>query len=232
MKTLERQMIEADWMPPRPSIPQEWKLTGDECREMLIAAGVEGVTGTTAKDLAPFAEKYEIVATLLAARKAKGRERDKLKADVLDLAPEKPPAPAPPWNLGSPQQVREICHAITGEWFESTDEATLLTRKDEHPFFSLLLEHRKLAKRARTYGPEWFKDAYDGDRGRVYPGWRQIGSSTGRVACSAPNAQKLPNDGPYRSFFVAPKGRTFVDVDYSQIEVRNVRPFGATKNER
>src|SRR5215218_1000702 len=224
MKTLERQMIEADWMPPRPPVPQEWKLTGDECRKMLIAARVplEGVTGTTAKDLAPLADDHEIVATLLASRTAKGRERDKLKDKVRELAPEKPPAPAPPWNLGSPQQIREICQAITGEPFESTDEATLLAWVDEHEFFSLLLEHRKLAKRARTYGPEWFKDAYDdrGPSGRVYPGWRQIGTSTGRFACAAPNAQNLPNDGPYRSFFVAPASRTFVDVDYSQIEVR------------
>ena len=220
MKALERQMLEADWMPPRSPVPQQWKLTGDECREMLIAAGVEGVTGTTAKDLAPLAKEYEIVDKLLASRKAKGSERNDLKAAVLDLAPEKPPAPAPPWNLGSPQQVQEICHAITGEWFESTNETALLARKDEHPFFSLLLEHRKLSKRARTYGPEWFKGAYDEDRGRVFPGWRQIGTSTGRFACTAPNAQNLPNDGPYRSFFEAPAGRTFVDVDYSQIEVR------------
>jgi len=48
----------------------------------------------------------------------------------------------------------------------------------------------------------------------------QIGTSTGRFSCSSPNAQQVPNDGPYRSFFRAPVGRTFVDVDYSQIEVR------------
>src|SRR5215218_3949347 len=217
LKALERRMLEAEWMPPRPPVPQQWKLTGPDCMAMLEASGIVGLRGTTAKELKRYEER-ELVKRLIAYRKAKGEERENLKAAVLEHAPEKPPAP--PWNLGSPQQVKEICHAITGEWFESTDEATLLARKDEHPFFSLLLEHRKLAKRARTYGPEWFKDAYDEDRGRVYPGWRQIGSSTGRFACSAPNAQNLPNDGPYRSFFEATAGRTFVDVDYSQIEVR------------
>jgi DNA polymerase I len=35
-----------------------------------------------------------------------------------------------------------------------------------------------------------------------------------------PNVQNLPRGGPYRSFFKAPTGRTFVDADYSQIEVR------------
>jgi DNA polymerase I-like protein with 3'-5' exonuclease and polymerase domains len=220
MKALERKMLDAEWLPARAPIPQEWKLSGEDCRQMLLEAGLEDVGGTTAKDLKPFVDDYEIVGRLLAYRKAKGDERENLKAVIYELAPEKPPAPAPPWNFASPQQVAEISYLITGETFISTDEATLLTWVDEHPFFSLLLDHRKLAKRARTYGPEWFKDAYDEDRGRVYPGWRQIGTSTGRFACAAPNAQNLPNTGPYRSFFEAPRGRTFVGVDYSQIEVR------------
>jgi DNA polymerase-1 len=218
VRALERQMIEADWMPSRPSVSQIWQLQGADCLAMLKTAGVE-VTGTTAKDLKDH-QDHELVAALLEYRKAKGRERELAKDKVLELAPTKPSAPAPPWNLGSPQQVREICHKLTGEWFENTDEATLLEWLDVHPFFSLLLEHRKLKKRASTYGPGWFKDAYDENLGRVFPGWRQIGTSTGRFACSAPNAQNLPNDGPYRSFFIAPAGRTFVDVDYSQIEVR------------
>jgi DNA polymerase I len=219
LKALERRMLEAEWMPIRPPVPQQWKLTGPDCKAMLEASGITGLAGTTAKDLKPY-EDHEVVKRLLAYRKAKGDERENLKAAILEHAPEKPPAPPPPWNFGSPQQVKELCYAITGEWFENTDEVTLLQWVDKHPFFGLLLEHRKLAKRARTYGPEWFKDAYDEDHGRVYPGWRQIGASTGRFACSTPNAQNLPNDGPYRSFFKATAGRTFVDVDYSQIEVR------------
>ena len=56
----------------------------------------------------------------------------------------------------------------------------------------------------------------------MYPAWRQIGTSTGRVASGergvAPNAQNLPKS--HRGFFVAPSGRAFVNADYSQIEVR------------
>ena len=66
--------------------------------------------------------------------------------------------------------------------------------------------------------------AYDAETGRVYPAFRQIGTSTGRVSSGeqhvAPNAQNLP--GSYRKFFVAPQGRVFVDADYSQIEIRVV----------
>ena len=93
---------------------------------------------------------------------------------------------------------------------------------DRHPFFSQLLELRRLSKLAGTYGKDWFKEAYDPSTGRVYPGYRQIGTSTGRFASGerekSPNAQNLPSD--YRRFFVAPRGRVFVNVDYSQIEVR------------
>jgi DNA polymerase-1 len=186
---------------------------------MLHAAGLSEVTGTTAKDLKDH-QDHELVAGLLAYRAAKGEERERRRDEVLALAPEKAPAPAPPWNFGSPQQVAEIVETILGECLENTSESELLKHVNEHPFFSALLDYRKLKKRATTYGEGWFKDAYDETRGRVRPGWRQIGSSTGRFACSEPNAQNLPNEGPYRSFFVAPPGRTFVDVDYSQIEVR------------
>src|SRR5829696_304476 len=151
LKALEKRMLEADWLPYREPVPQEWKLTGEDCKAMLVASGLAGLTGTTAKDLKPF-EDEEIVKRLLAYRKAKGDERENLKAAVLEHAPKKPPAPAQPWNFGSPLQVKEICHLITGEWFESTDETTLLARVEEHPFFGHRLDQRKLAKRARTYG--------------------------------------------------------------------------------
>ena len=219
LRSLERRMLEAEWMPARPPVPQGWALQGPDCLAMLHAAGISDVTGTTAKDLKKH-QNNELVAALLAYRGAKGDERDVLKRKVLELAPEKPPAPAPAWNFGSPQQVQEMIILLTGETPASTDEAELLKQVNEHPFFSLLLDYRKLKKRVGTYGANWFKDSYDEARGRVRPGWQQIGTSTGRFSCSAPNAQNLPNDGAYRSFFVTPEGRTFVDVDYSQIEVR------------
>jgi DNA polymerase-1 len=222
LEDLKRTMLEADWLPQRDPLPQTWKLTGDECLEMLRAAGVEGVTGTTAKDLKPYVEDYEIVRRLLAFRKAKGKEREALKASVLELAPEKPSKPAPPWNFGSPKQVEDICFKLTGHHFISTDETHLLRYVKNAPFFRHMLEYRKLSKRVGTYGLDWFKNAYDPDTERVYPSYRQIGSSTGRFSSGerneSPSAQNIPGD--YRKFFVAPAGRTFVDVDYSQIEVR------------
>jgi DNA polymerase I-like protein with 3'-5' exonuclease and polymerase domains len=215
---LYREMLDADWLPERDPIPQTWALQGEDCLAMLRAAGLN-VSGTDAKALKEHTD-HLLVAALLAYRKAKGERRERLKAKVLKLAPDKPPLPAPPWNFGSPQQVAELSEKILGFWLRNTNETTLLRYVERHPFFETLLKYRELAKRASTYGPEWFKNAYDEETGRVYPNWHQIGTSTGRFSCSSPNAQNIPSDGPYRSFFKAPEGRTFVDMDYSQIEVR------------
>jgi DNA polymerase I len=94
----------------------------------------------------------------------------------------------------------------------------LLRHKDDHEFFPLMMEYRRLSKLASTYGVGWFKDSYI--NGRVYPSWWQLGATTGRMACSSPNLQQLPNAGPYRSCIRAPEGRTLVIADYSQIELR------------
>src|SRR5215208_5769903 len=189
LRELERRMLDAPWMIERDPIEQTWALQGPDCLAMLHAAGLEA-QGTTAKDLAPYLEN-ELVSALLAYRKSKGAEREPLKARVLELAPEKPPAPAPLWNFGSPQQVNEIAEKILGAYLKSTSETMLLRFVDRHPFFEHVLRYRKLAKRASTYGPEWFKDAYDETTGRVYPNWHQIGTSTGRFSCSSPNAQNI-----------------------------------------
>jgi DNA polymerase I-like protein with 3'-5' exonuclease and polymerase domains len=220
LKALKNEMLEADWMSARDPEPQEWRLHGPDCKEMLEKTLGTEIAGTTAKDLKPLAEDHAIVEKLLAYRKAKGKDREDLKSVVLEHAAKKPPKPAPPWNFGSPDQVHDIVFEILGFDIPRTDEATLLRYANSHPFFKKLLEYRRLSKRVSTYGPGWFKDAYDDALGRVFPDWRQIGTSTGRFSCSSPNAQQVPNDGPYRSFFGAPAGRAFVDVDYSQIEVR------------
>jgi len=223
LRDLEKRMLDAPWMPERDPVEQTWSISGADCLAMLRAssASLEDVTGTTAKDLKDY-DDNELVVTLLAYRKAKGEERERLKARVLELAPEKPPAPAAPWNFGSNQQVAEIAYKILGFEMPSTETGTLLRYSDRHPFFEHMLKHRKLKKLVSTYGKGWFQKAYDEGMGRVYPAWRQIGTSTGRVASgergAAPNAQNLPKS--HRKFFVAPERRVFVNADYSQIEVR------------
>jgi len=226
LRALEREMLELPNLPPREPIPQDWCLQGEDCLRMLHACGFTDVAGTAAKDLKDYQE-YEIVDRLLAYRKAeKGPGRDALRDEVRELAHSlgaiKPAAPALPWNFNSPDQVHKIAYELLGHPLRNTEAGTLLRYAPNHPFFEKMLEYRSLKKQVSTYGTGWFQEAYEGNRGRVYPGWWQIGTSTGRFASGergkAPNAQNLPAE--HRKFFVAPAGRTFVDMDYSQLEIR------------
>ena len=56
--------------------------------------------------------------------------------------------------------------------------------------------------------------------GRLYGQLHAGGTVTGRYASSDPSLQNIPTDSEFRSFFCAPEGRVFVDVDYSQLELR------------
>jgi DNA polymerase-1 len=217
---LALEMLDSEWMPQRDPVPQRWQLQGEDCLEMLRAAGLE-VEGADAKALKDHAEE-DLVAALLEYRKIKGdpEARDAARERVYELAPTKPPAPAPLWNLRSADQVLEISTKVLGFTPKNTAEATLLRYVDQHPFFRAMLKYRKLSTLTSKYGENWTCGAYDESTGRIYPGWRQCGTETGRFSCAAPNVQQIPRDGPYRSFFRAPEGRTFVAADFSQIEVR------------
>jgi DNA polymerase I-like protein with 3'-5' exonuclease and polymerase domains len=217
---LALEMLDSEWMPQRDPVPQRWQLQGEDCLELLRAAGLE-VEGADAKALEDHAEE-DLVAALLEYRKIKGdpEARDAARERVYELAPTKPPAPAPLWNLRSADQVLEISTKVLGFTPKNTAEATLLMYVYQHPFIRAILKYRKLSTLTSKYGENWTCGAYDESTGRIYPGWRQCGTETGRFSCAAPNVQQIPRDGPYRSFFRAPEGRTFVAADFSQIEVR------------
>lgn len=55
---------------------------------------------------------------------------------------------------------------------------------------------------------------------RLHPFFNLTGAVTGRRSCDRPNLQQVPRDKRLRSCIGAPKGKLFLEVDYSQIEVR------------
>jgi len=63
------------------------------------------------------------------------------------------------------------------------------------------------------------------ETGRVHPSLWALGTATGRFSCSKPNLQNVPktieDNFPVnvRDIFVASPGYTFIDLDYSQIEL-------------
>lgn len=143
-------------------------------------------------------------------------EAARLVAEMDALAP--PPAnlfgrDARNWN--STPTVQAV-FAQVGVALESTDDDALAAIV--HPLADLFRQYRSATKLAGTYGVAWLEHvAADG---RVYPGWRQCSTMTGRMSCADPNLQQLPRDPRYRKCFVAPPGRALVKADYSQIELR------------
>lgn len=56
--------------------------------------------------------------------------------------------------------------------------------------------------------------------GRIHPSFGITNVVTGRTSCSKPNLQQVPRNPELRMLFTAPEGRTLIEADYSQIEMR------------
>jgi DNA polymerase I-like protein with 3'-5' exonuclease and polymerase domains/predicted P-loop ATPase len=68
-----------------------------------------------------------------------------------------------------------------------------------------------------TFGAAFSSHVVDGRlHGQLHAG----GAVTGRYTSTDPNLQNIPTDLEFRGFFRASDGRVFVDVDYSQLELR------------
>lgn len=111
----------------------------------------------------------------------------------------------------------------------STDEDTLvelrLTVEDpESPkaiFLDNLLELRGLKKMYTTYIEGWHDKVQDDDR--IHGQFKIIGTTSGRLSSSEPNLQQIPKtsvDANIKKQLVAPKGKLYMALDYSQAELR------------
>lgn len=91
------------------------------------------------------------------------------------------------------------------------------------PFFETVQEFRKWAKIKSTYIDGYLKWVNTAT-GRIHPELMPMGTDTGRFASRRPNLQNMPRKGSdpigVRQFVTAPEGTTFLDFDFSQIELR------------
>ena len=104
----------------------------------------------------------------------------------------------------------------------STNVDVLNKLKDEHEIIPLILEYRSVTKLKSTY-VEGLIDTIAGD-GRIHSKFNQTVTATGRLSSTEPNLQNIPTrtaEGrEIRRAFIPEDGYTFVDADYSQIELR------------
>ena len=105
----------------------------------------------------------------------------------------------------------------------STDVDVLEKLKHEHPIIEKILEYRTLSKLKATY-VDGMLPLINKDTNRIHANFKQTVTATGRISCTEPNLQNIPIrtelGRELRKIFVAPEGHSFIDADYSQIELR------------
>ncbi len=134
------------------------------------------------------------------------------------------------FNLNSPRQLQVILFEKlklkpgrkTKTGF-STNQDVLEDLATEHPLPAKILDYRQQTKLRGTYVLALPK-LLDPDTGRLHASFHQTVTATGRLSSSNPNLQNIPirttMGREIRKAFVAPAGRMFLSIDYSQIELR------------
>ena len=143
------------------------------------------------------------------------------------------------FNVNSPKQLGEVLFEKlqlpvikkTKSGY-STDADVLERLREEHPVVEKILEYRTLNKLKATY--------IDGiiplisDDGRIHAKFNQTVTATGRISCTEPNLQNIPIrtelGRELRKMFIAKEGFTFLDADYSQIELRVLAHISGDEN--
>ena len=116
----------------------------------------------------------------------------------------------PQLNLNSPQQIIDAFRQI-GIELPDTRVWTLL--KVNHQAARDLLEYRELQKKLGTY-LETYASFIHPKTGRIHANFLQCRVPTGRLACTNPNIQQIPNEDEFRRCFVAEEGNVLVIGDY------------------
>lgn len=115
----------------------------------------------------------------------------------------------------------------------SMAEDVLLHLKTVHPVVPFMLERVKWQKYKSSFITP-YQELYDEDH-RIHTNFKLTGTVTGRLSSGKPdmekisgfrgkmrgvNLQQVPRDPFIRGLFGAPPGWTFIEADYSQIELR------------
>lgn len=151
-----------------------------------------------------------------------GNKIVELEAAIYELAGET-------FNINSPKQLGVVLFDHMGlpngkktKTGYSTAADVLDKLAPDYPVVSMILEYRQLTKLKSTYADGLAN--YIGEDGRIHGKFNQTITATGRISSTEPNLQNIPVRMELgrliRKVFVPQEGYTFVDADYSQIELR------------
>lgn len=149
---------------------------------------------------------------------------ERLEAEIHELA-------GKTFTINSPKQLGEILFVDldlpagkkgkTGNY--STAQAELDRIRSMHPIVDKVTDYRQLTKLRSTF-VEGLTKYIDPSDGRIHSYFNQNYTNTGRLSSKDPNLQNIPVrqavGREIRKAFVAAEGKTLLDADYSQIELR------------
>jgi len=128
----------------------------------------------------------------------------------------------PLYNPNAPKQTQHIVYDLLRmpKWMgeRTTNAEAMVAYRGRHPFIAKLLDYREDSKLWGTYivGME----SRLGPDGRIHTDYLLHGTVTGRLSSANPNMQNIPRESPIKRMFVASPGYTFVEADYSALELR------------
>lgn len=133
------------------------------------------------------------------------------------------------FNISSPKQLGTVLFEELGlptkkktKSGYSTSAEVLEELRNQSPIVDNVLKYRQYTKLNSTY-VTGLTDKIAAD-GRIHTCFKQTETRTGRISSTEPNMQNIPVrtelGSQMRKFFTAAPGKTLVDADYSQIELR------------
>lgn len=157
---------------------------------------------------------------------------DELEKSIHELAGEA-------FNINSPKQLGVILFEKLQLPFAKKTKTGYSTNVDileklvpDYPIAAQILEYRQLTKLKSTYADGLA--VYIGTDERIHGIFNQTVTATGRLSSTEPNLQNIPVRMPLgraiRKVFVPEEGYTFVDADYSQIELRVLAHLSEDEN--
>jgi len=156
----------------------------------------------------------------------------KLESQIYELGGEE-------FNVNSTLQLAHILFdklnypiiEKTASMKPSTSEAAIKTLmkklRSKAPILDCVLEYRKLKKMNTTYLKPMLEKA--DENSRVHPSFLLHGTVTGRISSKGPNVQNIPRDPRIKGMFIPEKGFSFVEIDFSQAELRVMAYYSKDK---